>query len=112
MTGLACSAIVGVVFLVTGALKAVNSAAFIPQVFRYRLLPPRITPAAAVLFIGLECGLGAALTTGLSPWLLPLTMALLAAFAGLTFWGDKSGRVEDCGCYGGLLLISPAQSIA
>jgi hypothetical protein len=112
MTGLFASAIVGAVFLITGVLKAVNSTAFIGQVFRYRLLPRRITLSAAILFIGLECALGAALISGLSRWLLPLTMVLLAAFAALTFWGDKSGRVEDCGCYGGLLLISPAQSIA
>jgi hypothetical protein len=112
MTGLFASAIVGAVFLITGALKAVNSGTFIGQVYRYRLLSPRFATAAAILFIGLECGLGAALISGLSPWLLPLTMALLVAFAALTFWGEKSGRVEDCGCYGGLLLISPKQSIA
>src|SRR5437660_8392594 len=108
MTGLFLSAIVGAVFLVTGMLKAVDSGAFVTQVFRYQLLPPRLVFPAALLFVGLECGLGVALIVGLSAWALPLTMATLAAFSGLTLWGAKSGRVEDCGCYGGLVLISPA----
>ena len=112
MTGLICSAVVGAVFLATGTFKTLDSSAFLKQVLRYRLLPRRMAPSAALLFIGLECGFGVALITGLSHWLLPAAMLVLASLAGLTFWGAKSGRVEDCGCYGGLVLLSPAQSIA
>ena len=32
--------------------------------------------------------------------------------AALTAWGTSTGRVEDCGCYGGLVMLTPAQSLA
>jgi hypothetical protein len=106
------SALVGLVFLVTGGLKAVDSARFVTHVRRYRLLPPAWVQPAVLLFIALECALGAALVLNVSTWLLPLAAALLASFVALTVWGVASGRVEDCGCYGGLLMLTPVQSLA
>lgn len=111
MTGYLCGALVGLVFLLSGALKALDSGAFLQQVRRYRLLPRRFERPASMLFIGLECGLGAALLAGW-PEALPVAALVLVFFAGLTAWGTSSGRVEDCGCYGGLVLLTPAQSIA
>jgi hypothetical protein len=108
----AASGLVGLVFLGTGALKAVDSVKFLEQVGRYRLLPPAWVLPAAVLFIAVECALGTALLLGLSPWLLPAAALLLVAFAALTAWATSTGRVEDCGCYGGLVLLTPAQSLA
>lgn len=106
------SGLVGLVFLVTGTLKALHSARFRDHIGRYRLLPfPWVQPAA-VLVIAFECTLGAALLLGLSPWLLPLAGLVLAGFAALTAWGTSSGRIEDCGCYGGLVMLTPAQSLA
>jgi hypothetical protein len=105
------TALVGVAFLAAGGLKAVDSASFVRQVGRYHLLPRRLEERAALLFIGFECALGAALLVGVSPWLIPLTALLLAGFAALTAWGTASGRVENCGCYGGQLLLTPAQSL-
>jgi hypothetical protein len=49
---------------------------------------------------------------GVSVWLLPFAALVLLAFAALTAWGTSSGRVEDCGCYGGLVMLTPAQSLA
>jgi hypothetical protein len=106
------TAIVGLVFLAAGALKAVDSASFVRQVGRFRLLPRRLEERAALLFIGFECALGAALLLAVSPWLIPPTALLLAGLAALTAWGAASGRLENCGCYGGQLLLTPAQSLA
>jgi hypothetical protein len=106
------SGLVGLVFLVTGALKALDSARFRDQILRYRLLPYAWVQPAAVLFIAFECTLGIALMLGVSVWLLPFAALVLAGFAALTAWGTSSGRVDDCGCYGGLVLLTPAQSLA
>jgi hypothetical protein len=111
MTGYLCGALVGLVFLLSGALKALDAGAFLKQVRRYRLLPRGWEQPASLTFIGLECGLGAALLTGWPP-ALPVAAVVLVFFAALTAWGTSSGRVEDCGCYGGLVLLTPAQSIA
>src|SRR5262245_40890559 len=106
------SALVGIVFLVTGGLKALDSARFMQQVRRFQLLPPACVRPATVFVIVMECALGAALLIQLSPWLYPLTAAVLACFLVLTAWGVRSRRIEDCGCYGGLLMLTPAQSLA
>jgi len=105
------SALVGAVFLATGGLKAVDAAQFLRQVRRFRLLPRGWESRAAVLVIALECALGAALLTGMSSALYPVTAAALVIFLVLTGWGVRSGRIEDCGCYGGLLMLTPAQSL-
>jgi hypothetical protein len=106
------AALVGGVFLATGTLKALDSRRFARQLHRYQVLLPRLVPWAAIVFIVFECALGAALIVGLTPWLLPPAAVLLIAFATLTAWGTRTGRVEDCGCYGGLVMLTPAQSLA
>ena len=105
-------ALVGGVFAVTGVLKALDSRRFEQQLRRYRVLPDQAVAPAALAFIAFECALGAALILGLSPWLLPGSALLIAGLAALTVWGTRSGRVEDCGCYGGLVMLTPAQSLA
>jgi hypothetical protein len=104
--------LVGLVFLGTGTLKALDSVRFLQQLRRYRLLPPAWAVPAAMLFIAFECALGFALVLGLSRWLLPAAALMLIAFAALTAWATSTGRVDDCGCYGGLVMLTPAQSLA
>lgn len=36
---------------------------------------------------------------------------MLLGFSALTIWATSSGRTEDCGCYGGILVLTPKQSI-
>jgi hypothetical protein len=112
MVSYLCAAAVGVVFLATGTLKLLDAYSFLKHVDQYRLIPPRLVGLAAVLFIGLELALGAALLLGISGPLLPGAMLLFVFFAALTIWGTSTGRVEDCGCYGGYLLLTPWQSVA
>jgi len=112
MVASAAAVLVGLVFLVTGALKALDAAQFLRQVRRFRLLPRAWERPAALFVIAAECALGVALVTQLSPWLYPLAAGVLVAFLGLTAWGVRNGRIDDCGCYGGLLMVTPAQSMA
>jgi hypothetical protein len=106
------TAIVGVVFLLTGVIKALSSEKFITTVFRYGLLPVQAVGAVAVTFIGLECSLGIALILHAFPdWLVPGTIVLIVILSVLTTWAVSTGRSEDCGCYGGLLVITPQNSM-
>lgn len=104
--------IVGAVFLVAGAVKALSSEKFIEHTFKYELLPEEIVPEIAIIFIGLECSLGVALLLHEFPkWLVSGSMVLLLCLSALTIWSTSSGRTNDCGCYGGLMVITPKQSI-
>ena len=106
-----CTFIVGAVLLLSGFAKTIDSAPFVGHVVQYRLIPPQIALITCFVFIGLETALGAALVLHVWPqWLVPISILLFIGFAALTLWGTKSGRVEDCGCYGGLLALSPNQS--
>ena len=112
MVSAVASALVGAVFLVTGGLKALDAGRFLREVRRFRLLPPSWErPATLVVAVG-ECALGAALLTQMSAWLYPLTAVVLVGFFVVTAWGVRSQRIEDCGCYGGQLMVTPAQSMA
>jgi Glutamine cyclotransferase len=69
-------------------------------------------PCASIAFIALECSLGDALILRLFPkWLFPTMLVLLIALSGLTYWSTATGRIEDCGCYSGLLQIKPQHSL-
>lgn len=104
--------IVGLVFLVTGTVKALSSRRFIEHIARLGLVPGQLIVPTAITFIGLECALGAALILYVYPqWLVPGTLGLLVLLSIITVWSTSSGRTEDCGCYGGLAIITPTQSV-
>lgn len=104
--------IVGLVFLVTGTVKALSSKKFIEHIFQYRIFSQQLVTPIAVSFIGIECALGTALILHEFPeWLVPGTAILLVLLSIITFWSTSTGRTEDCGCYGGLAVITPTQSI-
>ncbi|MBD2663366.1 peroxiredoxin family protein [Richelia sinica] len=104
--------IIGSVFLITGITKALSSEQFIHHNYRYGLLPPRIVPQVAITFIGLESALGLALILHqFSQWLIPISIIFLIGSSALILWSTSSGKTEDCGCYGGIVIITPKQSI-
>lgn len=112
MVAFCCTLIVGVVVLFSGLTKVIDSGKFVRHVFQYRLIPTSLLFFASMLFISIEAGLGMALMLHMWPqWLVPLSILLFIGFAALTIWGTRSGRIEDCGCYGGLLAVSPKQSV-
>lgn len=105
-------AVVGSVLLLTGLLKALSPTPFLQHIHRLKIIPPRIIRWAVPALIVFECGLGAALISGLWPAVIwPATIIVLLVLAALTWWSTSTGRVQDCGCYQGLVEISPAQSI-
>lgn len=103
---------VGAIFLITGIAKALSSKPFIYHNYRYGLVPSKMVPQIAITFIGLESALGLALILHEFPqWLIPISILFLVGSSGLILWSTSSGKTEDCGCYGGLLVITPKQSI-
>jgi Rps23 Pro-64 3,4-dihydroxylase Tpa1-like proline 4-hydroxylase len=104
--------IVGTIFLITGLIKAFSSKDFIFQNYRYGLFYSPIVPYIAVAFIGLETALGVALIFNEFPqWIIPSSIFLLVALSILNYWSTSTGRTEDCGCYGGVVIITPQQSL-
>lgn len=104
--------IIGLVFLGTAIIKSFSSQQFIYHIYRYRLLYPQIIPKIAITFIGLEATLGIGLITNAFPqYLIPFSIILLIALSALTGWSTSTGKTEDCGCYGDLLVVTPKQSI-
>lgn len=104
--------LIGIIFLVTGAAKALDLRRFIQHIFRYELFPAQSLSAIALWFISVECTLGTALILNVhSQWIIPGSIVLLVGLSALTLWATSSGRTEDCGCYGGLLVIPPKLSI-
>ena len=104
--------IVGLVFLVTGTVKALSSRKFIEHIAQLGVIPGKIIVPTAIAFIGLECALGAALILHTYPeWLVPGTLGLLILLSLVTIWSTSSGRTEDCGCYGGIAIVTPTQSV-
>lgn len=105
--------IVGATFLWAGAVKAVAPHVFSAHLAKLERIPAKFNPYAVVAAAGLESAWGIALIFGVAPaFILPATVALLAILTAVSWWGVKSGRTTDCGCYGGYVVPSIAQSIA
>ena len=67
------SALVGVVLLLAGLVKALDAVAFATHLTRFPGLPGRLARRLGPLFLAGECALGAALAVGLwPPWIRPL----------------------------------------
>ncbi|MDZ7970332.1 MAG: hypothetical protein RM368_36295 [Nostoc sp. DedSLP03] len=106
------SFVVGSVFLVTGVVKALAPTRFIIHISQLQLLPQKANIGAAIAFTILECVLGVALILRLFPqWLFLGTIVLLLLLSSLTYWSTSTKRTDDCGCYNGLIDISPKQSL-
>ena len=104
--------LIGSVFLITGALKVVYSRPFIAHVRNLGILPRALNEVAASLFIQLECGIGVALILSIfTIELVPILIGLIFVLSILSAWGVISGRVQDCGCYGGWLNLTLKQSL-
>lgn len=107
--------LVGAIFGLAALLKAFEATELMIHVGKLLTLPPRFfrwIRRAVPVAIALEGMLGVALIVALWPrWLIPAAFFLVLIFAGVSLWGVKSGRVEDCGCYGGPIVVTPAVSL-
>jgi hypothetical protein len=109
----AATLLVGAVFVFSGALKAVDARTFIRDLSRYRLISPALVPLVALIATGLELAMGVALMLHVYPAVVvPAAILVLLLLAALTLWGERSRDMEDCGCYGGVILLTPKQSVA
>lgn len=105
--------LVGLTFIYAGAIKAIAPHTFQNHLrslgwIRWNLVSPAVTAAA-----GLEVAWGVALLTGAAPALVyPATLLLLGVLTSISWWGVRSGKAKDCGCYGGYVQPSISQSIA
>ncbi|MHC5745470.1 MAG: peroxiredoxin family protein [Nostoc sp.] len=112
LISLISSLVVGSVFLVTGVVKAVAPTRFIIHISQLQLFPQKVNIGAAIAFTILECVIGIALILRLFPqWLFIGTIVLLLLLSSLTYWSTSTKRTDDCGCYNGLIDISPKQSL-
>jgi hypothetical protein len=107
------SALVGSTLVWTGGIKTLA-----PHTFRRHLgtlgwVPAQFLSSAVTAAAATEVGWGVALLTGLLPLVaLPLSAIALTSFSLISWWGVRSGKAEDCGCYGGYIQPSIIQSIA
>lgn len=102
---------VGGLLTFAAVVKAVDSGPFLEAVHSYRLLPERLIGWVAVPMVAVEGGLGVALMLAAAwPHAIAMALAMLVGLTAVALWGEWSGRVEDCGCYGGLLSLKPHQT--
>ena len=105
--------LVGATFLWAGFVKAISPHVFEAHLRKLGWIPPRHVVNAVTLAGALEAGWGAALILGVAPAVvLPVTAIALVVMTTISWWGVRSGRTTDCGCYGGYVVPSLAQSIA
>ena len=106
----------GCVFLLAGILKLLSPSAFLRHVTNLKLPLVRGLPWAAMASIaGLlavaECVLGVALLVRIFPdRVFPFSVGVLAVLGAVTIWSASTGRSDNCGCYGNLLILTPRQS--
>jgi len=104
--------IVGATFLWTAVIKAIAPGTFYRHLASLGWIPGRLLWPAVTAAAGFEAGWGVALILGFAPEpVLPATVVLLIVFSAISWWGVRSGKAADCGCYGGLIQPSIAQSL-
>lgn len=100
--GLLARLILAAVFLVSGALKAVDPRETIVAVRAYQLLPESMVGTVAAVLPYLELALGLLLLVGLATRLAAVLGAVvMVAFVAAVASAAARGLTIDCGCFGG-----------
>ena len=109
--------LIGLVYLVSGAIKTWEPILFYWEAIPYTQLlgfgREYFQPVAkgAVLLAPFEVGLGVALVFNWLPrFTLPVATLLMAFFTGLLTYAWKMGASIDCGCFGALVERSPGEA--
>jgi len=105
-------AIIGVILLLAGVLKAWSPMDFGRQIADYGIITqPAVVTALAWLMIVVECALGTALIVGYRRRIaVPAAIALVIMFLGAVGWAWYTGSTEDCGCFGSWAKRTPAEA--
>jgi len=108
--------LVGILFIISGAIKANDPVGFgyklkeYFEVFGMEWLVPTALPLAILLVIA-EMLLGLALLVGYMPKFTSLMILLMIVFfTFLTFYSAYFNKVTDCGCFGDALKLTPWES--
>ena len=105
--------VVGATFLWTAFIKAVDPLTFSRHLYRLGWIPQNLNRPSVIAAATLEAALGMSLIVMLAPGIvLPVTLALLIVLSFVSWWGVRSGKASDCGCYGGFIQPSIGQSLA
>ncbi len=107
--------ILGIVFTISAASKALDWYTFAFQVSAYGIVrEPALVSAIALTMIGVETLLAVLLLSGfrLRGATLAATAALLIVFSGLIAYGWIFHNLKDCGCFGAYLKMGPGPSLA
>ncbi|MFM8392325.1 MAG: MauE/DoxX family redox-associated membrane protein [Acidobacteriota bacterium] len=106
--------VIGLVFLIAGALKAWEPLDFMRQIGDYQILTASLPiKLVAWVMIVVEIALGTALLIGYRRrWTLPLAAVLLFGFLITLGWAWYSGSTADCGCFGSWVKRTPAEAFA
>ncbi len=112
--GWGLAALLGLVWLAAGVIKALEPFDFVRQVASFQLVPGKATQTAIAWgLLVAECALGAALILGYRlRWALVGAGCLTLIFMGALGWVILAGiPVEDCGCFGSQVKRSPKEAL-
>lgn len=113
-----CRFIVGIIFIISGFVKAIDPIGFgykleeyfAPDVFNIGFLHDLALPQATFFSI-FEIVLGAFLILGIfRKFTLWSLLILIVFFTFLTFYSAYFNKVTDCGCFGDAMKLTPWQS--
>jgi len=107
------SILVGLVFLVSGLIKAFEMELFIRQIGDYDIISnPALILIGAWGIIITEFCLGTSLIINYKPGIsIPPAALLIIIFIGTTGWAWYTGATDDCGCFGSWVERTPGEAI-
>jgi len=112
---MACSIIVGAVFVLSALLKAISFVEFAVQVSYYGIVrDPLLIRMMATVLIGVEAvlGVGVLFCARFRRHLLLLALVLLTGFSVAIGYAWVFRDIENCGCFGKYLQTGPIASLA
>lgn len=105
--------VVGAVLWLSAVAKAVAPRGFAAHLERLAPLSERLAVVTAVAVVVGEAALAMPLIVAAGPPAAEVAaMVLMAALSIATLWAWRLGRIEECGCYGPFLRLSPPVSSA
>jgi hypothetical protein len=106
------AAVVGATLLWTAAIKALAPHTFRRHLHSLGWLPERRLADAVTIAAAAEGAWGIALITGFARGVvIPFSVFMFLLLSAASWWGVRSGKTPDCGCYGGFIQPSIIQSV-
>jgi uncharacterized membrane protein YphA (DoxX/SURF4 family) len=111
VVGLLARLALAAVFLVSGAIKAMDARETLVAVRAYQLVPESLVGLVAAVMPYLELALGLLLLVGLATRLAAvLSAVVLVIFIAAVVSAAARGLLIDCGCFGGGGEVAPGQT--